>query len=383
MGAWVISFFLPAARIDIGKSGGGSPSPGWEIAYHALVLFFVPVKGAWLGVLPSLWTVFLNVFMLLVPWQMKRMEKGEGRVFAMLFSIATAFPVVLAYFPPSLGVAGLAFPLLVGFYVWEFAMLVAAVQFMRTLWGDNWGYTPATVLTVLLLFIPIRRGDWKFVPAQPDSATVAAPRSLPETDPEKIQSTDVKLESSTNPSLGGERVTFSMRVSVPRGPLPGGSVSIMDGKTILYQAHTDSDATSFSTDALSIGEHWIHATFTPDTYGLYLSGGETVCQIVNDPKDRKTRTLLSVKEQHPGRAGTIWFTLSAKVTTEEKGTTATPGVVILTSSGGWNIPLQLDEKGEATLSSSIAGDRWRGYELRALYIGGKGFQASRSRLTLE
>jgi hypothetical protein len=62
---------------------------------------------------------------------------------------------------------------------------------------------------------------------------------------------------------------------------------------------------------------------------------------------------------------------------------AAPGLVILTSSGGWKIPLQLDQNGEATLSSSIAGDGWKGYHLQAFYMGGKGFQASASHLILE
>jgi hypothetical protein len=62
---------------------------------------------------------------------------------------------------------------------------------------------------------------------------------------------------------------------------------------------------------------------------------------------------------------------------------AAPGLVILTSSGGWKIPLQLDQNGEATLSSSIAGDGWKGYHLQAFYMGEKGFQASASHLILE
>lgn len=127
----------------------------------------------WIGVLPSVWSVVINVFMLLVPWQIKRLEKGEGRLFAMLFSIGNRISVVLAYLPPSLGAVGLAFPLLLGFYVWEFFMLVAAAQFMRTLWGDNWGYAPATFLTLLLFCLPILGGEWKLAPSRQST-----PRSL-------------------------------------------------------------------------------------------------------------------------------------------------------------------------------------------------------------
>lgn len=254
--------------------------------------------------------------MLLVPWQIKRLEKGEGRLFAMLFSIGNRISVVLAYLPPSLGAVGLAFPLLLGFYVWEFFMLVAAAQFMRTLWGDNWGYAPAMFLTLLLFCLPILRGEWKLAPEPPEHAAIAERRSLPVIDPEKVQSTDLQLETSSNPSLGGQPVTSSTRVSVPHGPVPSGTISITEGRTILYQMHTEGDATSFSTNTLSIGEHWIHATFTPDINGLYLSSGESLHQFVNNSKDRKTRTVLRLKEQHLGRAGTIGFTLGAKMSTD-------------------------------------------------------------------
>ena len=112
----------------------------------------------WIGVLPSVWSVVINVFMLLVPWQIKRLEKGEGRLFAMLFSIGNRISVVLAYLPPSLGAVGLAFPLLLGFYVWEFFMLVAAAQFYADPVGRQLRLRASNVsdLTSVLLADPRR-----------------------------------------------------------------------------------------------------------------------------------------------------------------------------------------------------------------------------------
>ena len=379
--AWAISFFLPAAKVNLG--GGGRPALGWEIAYDALILLVVPVKGAYVGIFPALWTVFVNPFMLLVPWQIKRMERGEGRGFAMLFSIATAFPVVLAYLPPSLGLFGLAMPLLVGFYVWECSMIVAATLVMRTVWGESWGYIPAMVLSTLLLCLPIYRGEWNFTPEQSERASSTPSRSPHVVDTSKIQPTTIKLESSPNPSLNGEPVTFSTRVSVPRGSTPSGTVSITDGKETIYSMHTDGDVASVATNLLSIGEHSMQARFVADKSELYVGDTANLIQVVNDPRDRETRTVLSLTEQHPGRARTIGFSLRAKVTAEKTRTVAAPGSLILTSSGGWKIYLQLDENGEATLSSSIPEDRWKGYRLQAFYMGGKGFQASASHLILE
>jgi hypothetical protein len=295
--AWAISFFLPAAKVNLG--GGGRPALGWEIAYDALILLVVPVKGAYIGIFPALWTVFINPFMLLVPWQIKRMERGEGRGFAMLFSIATAFPVVLAYLPPSFGLFGLAMPLLAGFYVWEFSMIGAATLVMRTLWGESWGYIPAMVLSTLLLCLPIYRGEWNFTPEQPERASSTPSRSSHGVDTEKIQPTMIKLESSPNPSLNGEPVTFSTRVSVPRGSTPSGTVSITDGKETIYSVHTDGDVASVATNVLSIGEHSIQARFVADTSELYVGDKGNLVQVVNDPKDRERRTVLSLTEQLP------------------------------------------------------------------------------------
>jgi len=184
-------------------------------------------------------------------------------------------------------------------------------------------------------------------------------------------------------SLKGEPVTFSTRVSVLRGSTPSGTVSITDGKETIYSVHTDGDVARVAANLLSIGEHSMQARFVADTSELYVGDTANLVQVVNDPKDRETRAVLSLTEQHPGRARTIGFSLRAKVTAEKTRTVAAPGSVILTSSGGGKIFLQLDQNGEATLSSSIAEDRWKGYHLQAFYMGGKGFQASASQLILK
>jgi hypothetical protein len=74
--AWAISFFLPAAKVNLG--GGGRPALGWEIAYDALILLVVPVKGAYVAIFRALWTVFINPFRLLIP-SADQADGGEGR----------------------------------------------------------------------------------------------------------------------------------------------------------------------------------------------------------------------------------------------------------------------------------------------------------------
>jgi hypothetical protein len=286
LAAWVISFFLPAAKID----PAGKPAVGWAIALDALVLMVVPVKGAWLGFFPSLWTVFLNIFMLLVPLEIKAVREGRGRVFTALFTAATSIPVVMAYFPPSLGALGLGFPLLLGFYLWELSMIVTAALFVRTLWGGGWNYLLSASLAFLLFCLPIHRDEWNFVPEHPDRAvSVRATRAEIET-AESVQPSTIVVESSPNPSLSGEEVTFSARVSVPWGKPASGVVVLTDftDRKVILKVHTANGTANFSTSELSIGEHAIRATFEPDSREL-IGSEQNFAQTVDRAPNKKTR----------------------------------------------------------------------------------------------
>src|SRR5271170_128338 len=70
LGAWVVSFFLPAVRM--GTWGGEGRARGWELAESSFVLFFVPVKGMFFTFIPQIWSVWINLFMLLAPFEIKR-----------------------------------------------------------------------------------------------------------------------------------------------------------------------------------------------------------------------------------------------------------------------------------------------------------------------
>lgn len=284
LAAWVVSFFLPAAKLDPNRRA----EPGFAIAYEALVLLIVPVKGAWLGLLPSVWTVFINLFMLLLPIEIRAIEEGEGRVFAQLFTIATAVPIGLAYLPPSLGFIGLPCPLLIGFYVWEFSMIAAALLLARTLWSGERSWMPAAVSSVLLLCLPISRAVWN--PATPPAKRTAIPQTFrpPIETPETVQPTTIVVESSPNPSLSGEDVTVSARVSVPWGKASTGTVTFTDlvSKTLIGRIHTTNGTATCSTSELSTGEHAIRASFEPDARGL-LGSEQDFVQTVDDPGGKK------------------------------------------------------------------------------------------------
>jgi hypothetical protein len=157
---WAISFLLPAARYQ--DWGPEKTMFGWEAAYSALILFFVPVKGMWFGFDPHVWSVFVNFFMLWAPFRIKRLNQTKGRGFAIAFMIAAFVPVGLVFIPESLDLATIrAFE--AGFVLWALSILGASAWFSWTVWGKGMALLPNVVLAATLfcgLFIwsPVLQG---------------------------------------------------------------------------------------------------------------------------------------------------------------------------------------------------------------------------------
>lgn len=379
LAAWAISFLLPAVKLPTLTFGPDRPALGWEIALDALVLLVVPVKGAWLGFLPPLWTVLINVFMLLAPFKLKRIEKGESRVFAVLFSIAAATPVFLAYLPVSLGFLGLGFPLFIGFYLWDFSMLSVAGLFARTLWKNKWSGVPWAVSIGLLLALPAYRGELTLKSTQEAVSTIKAqPKAC-----EPAQLPTVELESSPNPSLAGMPVTLTAVVS-RSGPTSNGIVNFSEfGSThLIGSVHTSTGTAGVSTNGLPVGQHAIRVSFSPDGSNLLSTSGPLI-QIVNDPKDGETSTALALIEAHSDAPGRIMFTFRVKVSITKSDMPVVHGRVMLNSPRWQGIVLPLDTNGEAIFSASIPVSESKRFPCQAFFLGGTGLQASSSRLTLE
>lgn len=87
------------------------------------------------------------------------------------------------------------------------------------------------------------------------------------------------LKSSLNPSLSGQTVTFTAIVASPT-ITPTGTVTFMDGSTILGTGTLSGGKTTYSTATLSTGSHNISAIYsgTPNVKG---STSSTLLQIVN------------------------------------------------------------------------------------------------------
>lgn len=76
----------------------------------------------------------------------------------------------------------------------------------------------------------------------------------------------VTLESSQNPSLIGQSVTFTARVSSSVGA-PGGSITILEGKNELATVNLNAQGeASYMTSALTVGEHSLTAAYSGDEH---------------------------------------------------------------------------------------------------------------------
>ena len=376
LGAWVISFFLPAISIT-----GQRPGRGWEVAWDALVLSFVTVKGMWLIFFPHLWAVWVNLFMLLAPFEIRRVGRGQGRVFAVLFLLATTIPIAIAYSPyPQDHSRDLVGRFLAGFYLWEFSSIATAGLFVRNLWRNWAAMLPSAVLMGLLLALPIYRGEVDFLPSPLKRAMAGTSAEVPH-----LRSTTIGLfDSSPNPSLVGNLVTFTATTSAADDSIPTGTVDFVEGKTVIGKVHTTAGVATFSINSLKTGEHFITANFAGDVTTSYRgSTSHELTQLVNDPNDMGTQTLLTLVERHPEQPpGQIGFTVKVRVTAIGTTRPITAGDVVLFMYG-LGTALTLDQDGAATLTVVLPAAGWRGYRLKAIYHGGRGYQASMSTLTLQ
>jgi hypothetical protein len=177
LATWAISFLLPAARYQ--DWGPEKTMFGWEAAFTALMFFFLPVKGAWFGFDPHVWSVFVNFFMLWAAFRIKRRNQTKGRGFAIAFMIAAFVPVGLLFIPESLDLATIrAFE--VGFALWALSILGASAWFSWSVWGKTMALLPNVVLATALfygLFIwsPILEGRQRRAEQEREEAARQAP----------------------------------------------------------------------------------------------------------------------------------------------------------------------------------------------------------------
>ncbi|HYL93275.1 MAG TPA: hypothetical protein VEW69_08975 [Alphaproteobacteria bacterium] len=119
LAAWAVAFFLPAYA----QKGNPQIMIGWKAAALSAIAYMIPIYGqAW----PA------NLFMLLAPFLRNRAQRGKGKVYFTLFAVAAIEPLGIPFHPASMNESSVE-RLLVGYYVWQIAILGAAAWYGWTL----------------------------------------------------------------------------------------------------------------------------------------------------------------------------------------------------------------------------------------------------------
>jgi hypothetical protein len=125
--------------------------------------------------------------------------------------------------------------------------------------------------------------------------------------------TTTVLTSSVNPSIIGQSVTFTAKVTGANGGTPTGTVTFSDGSTVLGTITLSGGKATYTTNTLSIGSHSITASYSGDAN--YDVSAANITQVVN-AKPIPTVTLSSNNNPSVyGQSVTFTATLSASAAT--------------------------------------------------------------------
>ena len=195
-----------------------------------------------------------------------------------------------------------------------------------------------------------------------DTNDAASSTSSAYTQTVQKSSSTVSVTASPDPVVSGNSVTFTATVHGTTGnPTPTGTVQFVDGGTNLGNGNVTAGVATFSTSALTPGQHTISANYGGD--GNYNGSSATVTEGV-----QRTTTATLTASANPAVAGTS-ITFTMQVT----GTGATPTGTITLLDGSSTLAIRsLDGTGTATytttalaagahmLTASYAGDTKNG-----------------------
>jgi hypothetical protein len=189
--------------------------------------------------------------------------------------------------------------------------------------------------------------------------------------------TSTSIASSDNPSSYGESVTFTSTVSATDSGLPTGTVTFSDGTVELEIASLSSGQATYTTSALSVGDHIITAVYSGDNNFT----GSTSPAITQTVKLTSTTTILT-SSRNPSLLGdSVIFTATVSPTTG----TGTPTGTVIFSNYDWENKTW-EQLGTGNITSgqvtymtstlSVGND-----DIQAVYKGDSDFYSSSSSIT--
>ena len=175
-----------------------------------------------------------------------------------------------------------------------------------------------------------------------------------------VESAQISLSSSNNPAISGTNVTFTVKVAGNGSIVPTGSVSFMDGSSVLTTATLDATgAASFSTSSLAVGSHSIAIAYAGDTN--YAAASSSI--LLQTVSNANTQIALT-GSANPATYGSP---LTFKAIVTSNGGTATGSITftdsvtvigtgVLDSTGTATLTLSTLSPGAHTIVANYAGD---------------------------
>jgi Bacterial Ig-like domain (group 3)/FG-GAP-like repeat len=183
----------------------------------------------------------------------------------------------------------------------------------------------------------------------------------------------VTLASSVNPSAPGQAVTFSATVQTGAT----GTITFLDGTTILGTGTINKGVASLTTSALTIGTHSITASYSGDTtYSAAVSS--VLAQVVG-----KIPTVTTITVSAPAQLLYTGVTFTANVTAPSPNATGTVtfmdgttvlGTATLSGNGGVVVSLTTNANAAFATTSLVTGP----HQIVAVYSGDSTFAPSTS-----
>ena len=181
--------------------------------------------------------------------------------------------------------------------------------------------------------------------------------------------TAVSLTSGTNPSVFGQGVLFTAKLTSGAGT-PGGAVSFFDGANKLGDGALAAGTATFSTSSLAVGSHPITVQYAGN--GTFAAATSLVVE--QEVAKASTATTL-VSSKNPSGAGDA-VTFTATVAAVAPGAGAPSGNVVF-SDGGVSIgSVALDGTGKASVTTSALAVG--NHDIIATYGGGANHATSAS-----
>lgn len=177
------------------------------------------------------------------------------------------------------------------------------------------------------------------------------------------------LETSTNPSVYGQTVTFTANVTAAGAPVTDGTTTFKDGLRILGTANVNSGVATLTSSGLTAGSHSITAVYNGN--GNFKSSNDSLLQVV---RKANTKTVVT-SSKNPSTSGQqVVFTAEVDAVAPGAGT---PSGTVTFKDG--NISLGTRNLNSSGIATLVISSLSRGsHSITVVYNGGDSFNNSLS-----